>query len=100
MSNSGIYNLNNGRACNRPASSPNIAAVYHFAAVFYVSPADVGVWEFYWGTDAGYGGAILVDGLPMGGNFGVDYWWGGNINGPGVNTHTRHTSQYIEPTDA
>ncbi len=66
----------------------NSGIAYHEAAVFTVSPAQVGTWSFRWGVDFGEGGTLLLDGVELQSRW-TDMWWNGGFTDP---------SQYLAGT--
>lgn len=69
--------LSNQVTCGGP-SGP---IAFDISASFYVSAAQAGSWSFRVGPDFGLGGALFLDGVPVGFNS-ADMWWNGSYADP------------------
>jgi hypothetical protein len=65
-----VSNINNGGLFG---AGTNIS--WNYTSVLNVSAAQAGTWSIRWGPDAGLGGGLYVDDVPIDEDWNQDLWW-------------------------
>jgi hypothetical protein len=71
-------NVNNVGINSPPNRNSNIGLFAE--ALFEVTPAQAGVWQFRYGADFGRGGGLYVDDIALDEKWNTDLWWNFNWN--------------------